>query len=76
MRHRHLESVDYSLTSIDDLIARGLWDDWAELRDKALADGEILDGIERVCQHYISDPHEQRHHFWNNYVRKQKQKTG
>ena len=73
MLHRHLEVDDgqrYTLAAIDDIIARGLWDDWAELRGAALGERGVLDKIERVCRHYVGDPRAQRHHFWLHYVRK------
>ena len=32
MEHRHLNHQRYTLAAIDDVIARGKWDDWAALR--------------------------------------------
>lgn len=68
MLHRHLNHQRYTLAAIDDVIARGGWDDWAELRRAALADRALLDKVERVCRPQISDPYAQRHHFWMHYA--------
>jgi len=38
MQHRHLNHQRLTLAAIDDLIARGRWDDWAALRQAVLAD--------------------------------------
>jgi hypothetical protein len=40
------------------------------LRDKALSEPRILEDIAHICNHYISDPYEQRYHFWMRYVTK------
>ena len=32
MQHRHLNHQRYTLAAIDDVIARGRWADWADLR--------------------------------------------
>ena len=49
MQHRHLNHQRFTLAAIDDVIRRGRWDDWAELRRAALKDRALLDKIERVC---------------------------
>lgn len=36
MQHRHLNHQRFSLAAIDDIIARGKWADWVELRAAAL----------------------------------------
>ena len=69
MEHRHLNHQRYTLAAIDDIIARGRWVDWADLRTEALRDATTMDRIERVCLHHTPDPYAQRHHFWLNYVR-------
>jgi hypothetical protein len=73
MIHRHLVGETFSLASIDDIISRGKWNDWVELREKTVTDPPILDDIEHICNHYITDPYEQRYHFWMNYVNKWRQ---
>lgn len=55
--------------SLDDVISRGRWGDWAELRQAALADQSLLDKVARVCLAYVSDPYAQRHHFWMHYAK-------
>ena len=69
MRHRHLNHSQLTLAAIDDIIARGQWRNWADLRQAALRDPSILDRIERVCARYERDSHAQRHHFWRRYAR-------
>ena len=69
MRHRHLNHEDYTLAAIDDIIARGKWRDWADLRQAVLADHALRDKVEQVCRANIADPSAQRHHFWMNYAK-------
>ena len=68
MHHRHLKHQRFTLAAIDDVISRGRWSDWAELRRVALADPTVLDKVMRVCRPQVSDPYAQRHHFWLNYA--------
>ena len=70
MLHRHLNHQRFTLAAIDDVISRGQWRDWAELRRAALSDRAVLDKVERVCRSYASDPYAQRHHFWMHYAEK------
>jgi len=70
MRHRHLNHQRFTLAAIDDVISRGRWQDWAELRQAVLADPALLDKVERVCRTYVRDPYAQRHHFWMRYAEK------
>ena len=55
MLHRHLTHQQFTLAAIDDIIARGKRQDWAELRKAALADRTILEKILRVCQAHVAD---------------------
>ncbi|HWS28252.1 MAG TPA: hypothetical protein VN259_16955 [Xanthomonadales bacterium] len=68
MLHRHLNHQDFTAAAIDDVISRGRWQDWADLRRAALSDRALLDKIERVCRPYVTNPYAQRHHFWMHYV--------
>ena len=68
MIHRHLTHQQFTLAAIDDLIGRGKRNDWADLRQAALADRAILEKIVRVCQAHIADPYAQRYHFWKQYA--------
>lgn len=72
MLHRHLNHQRFTLAAIDDVITRGLWQDWADLRRAVLADASLLDKVERVCRPYVSDPYAQRHHFWMHYAEKRR----
>ena len=68
MLHRHLDHRRFTLAAIDDVISRGRWQDWADLRRAALRDESLLDRIERICRQRAADPRAQRHHFWLHYV--------
>ena len=68
MQHRHLNHQRYTLAAIDDVIARGRWADWADLRRAVHAEAPLLDQVERICRACVHDPYAQRHHFWMHYV--------
>lgn len=68
MLHRHLSHQRFTLAAIDDVICRGRWNDWAELRLAVLDDAEVMAKVEQVCRPHLADPYAQRYHFWNNYV--------
>ena len=69
MYHRHLNHQGFTLAAIDDVILRGRWQDWAELRQAVLTDYALLDKVIRVCRPYTCDPYAQRHHFWMHYAK-------
>ena len=69
MLHCHLNHQRFTLASIDDVISRGRWADWAELRRAVLAARSLLDKVELVCLAHTADPYAQRHHFWLHYSR-------
>ena len=75
MQHRHLNHQRYTLAAIDDVVIRGRWQDWAQLRQAVLADHCLLDKIAQVCRPRIVDPYAQRHHFWMNYVTEHRSAT-
>lgn len=68
MQHRHLTHEQFTLAAIDDVISRGKWQDWADLRRAALEDRAVLEKIQRVCRAQIVDPYAQRYHFWMHYA--------
>jgi len=68
MHHRHLTHQGFTLAAIDDLIARGRWQDWTELRRAVLRDRTLLDKVQRVCTAHLADPGAQRYRFWSHYV--------
>ena len=71
--HRHLnDNAGYQPAAVDDIISRGLWQDWVELRQAALDNPSLLDVIERVCRAFTDDPYAQRHHFWLEHVRRRR----
>jgi len=57
-----------TLAAIDDVISRGHWNDWVELRRAILADASLLGKVAQVCAVHVDDPYAQRHHFWMHYV--------
>ena len=69
MKHRHLNHQRLTLAAIDNTISRGVWQDWAELRQAALQEPALLDKVARVCQAHMQDPYAQRYYFWMNYVK-------
>lgn len=69
MLHRHLNHQRFTPAAIDDVIARGRWQDWAELRRAVLAERALLDDVMQVCRAYIVDPYAQRYHFWMQYAK-------
>ena len=68
MQHRHLERSDYSLAAIDDIISRGKWSDWMDLQREVVRTPELREKVKKICEAYISDPYEQRYHFWMKNV--------
>ena len=68
MKHRHLSHGGTSLPAIDDIISRGRWEDWVDLRRAVLSAPSLLRDVVRVCQPYIDDPYAQRYHFWMHYA--------
>lgn len=68
MLHRHLNHQELTLAAIDDLIARGKRRDWVELRRAVLTDQKVLEKVLRVCHAHVTDPYDQRYHFWLHYA--------
>lgn len=68
MIHRHLNHQRFTLAAIDDIISRGRWQDWAELRKAVLQEPSLLEKVERICRPYLTDPYAQRYHFWIHYA--------
>jgi len=68
MLHRHLNHQGYTLAAIDDVIARGKWRDWAQLREVVLQDRSLLGKVDKICRAQVADPFAQRYHFWLHYA--------
>jgi hypothetical protein len=68
MHHRHLNHEQYTLATIDDIVARGQRQDWAELRRALIATPSLRNKLRRVCQAHTADPYAQRYHFWLHTV--------
>ena len=72
MQHRHLNHQDFTLAAVDDIIRRGGWRDWVELRRAALRDGAVLRRSQRICGAAASEQQEgaQRISFWRMYAQR------
>ena len=68
MQHRHLNHERLTPAAIDDIIARGKRQDWAELGRALKADPRIREMVRRVVAAKIADPYAQRYHFWKHYA--------
>ena len=69
MRHRHLNHQSYTLAAIDSVITRGVWRDWVDLRQAALADPAVLRGVARIANAAKDDPYFwMRYRFWQQWV--------
>lgn len=68
MNHRHLSPSSLSLAVIDDVICRGGWQDWMDLRKRVLASGDELERLQRLCRPHLANGYAQRCHFWVNYA--------
>lgn len=68
MKHRHLDTQEFTLAAIDDIISRGGRNDWVELRDAVLADSAIAAKVKKICEHYAKEQ-SIRHDFWPVYLR-------
>lgn len=68
MEHRHILTQSYTLTAIDDVIERGRWADWVELRNALKAEPDLAQKIIKVCERRLDDRSAQRHFFWWNYA--------
>ena len=68
MNHRHINPSSLSLAAIDDVICRGGWQDWIDLRGRVLASNGVLERVQRVCRPHLADGYAQRFHFWMNYA--------
>jgi len=69
MKHRHLNHQVFTIAAIDDIIERGGRSDWAELRDRTIADESIRRKVLTVCEAHAQDPYAQRYHLWRHYAR-------
>ena len=68
MHHRHLNHEGVTAAAIDDIIARGKRQDWAEFGRAMKADPAIRQTIRRVIAPKLADPYAQRYHVWKHYA--------
>lgn len=70
MNHRHLQNNgELTLAAIDDVIERGGWADWLELRDRTDSDRVVAQRVLRVCEACAEAPSAQRYRLWRTYAR-------
>ena len=69
MRHRHIETREYTLVAIDDVIERGFLRDWLELRDAVRSSTAVASHVKRICEHQKTrSDFPSRYIFWDNYL--------
>ena len=71
MQHRHLNHQEFTLAAVDDIIRRGGWRDWVELRRAAHRDRAVLARIARFCSAMPGRKDQegaQRIAFWRKYA--------
>ena len=72
MIHRHINPINpssLSLAAIDDVICRGGWQDWIDLRKRLLESSDVLERVQRVFRPNLTDGYAQRYHFWMDYAK-------
>ena len=67
MRHRHLDTQEFTLAAIDDIIDRGKMKDWLELRDALRATPKLAEAVRHICRHHEDDQNI-RYNFWLVYL--------
>lgn len=68
MKHRHLDTQEFTLAAIDDIISRGGRNDWIELRDAIREDPAIAAKVKKICACHAEE-HGIRYDFWPVYLR-------
>ena len=68
MVHHHINPSSLSLAAIDDVICRGSWQDWVDLRGRGLASSVVLERVQRICRPHLANGYAQRYHFWMNHA--------
>jgi len=68
MLDRHLNHQQFTLAAIDDVIVRGRWQDWADMRRAVLCSPELMQKVVQVCRSNLDDDYAQRYHFWMIYA--------
>ena len=69
VNHRHINPSSLSLAAIDDVICRGGWQDWIDLRGRVLQSSDVFERVQRVCRPHVANGYAQRNHFWMNYAK-------
>lgn len=69
MQHRHIDTQEFTLEAIDDIISRGQNKDWVELRDAIHLSEQVARDVKKVCDHYAHEEGELRYHFWPVYLK-------
>lgn len=67
MKHRHLDTQEFTSAAIEDIVLRGKKKDWIELRDAINQDEEIRNELIYLCQEN-KEENSMRYNFWINYI--------
>ena len=69
MNHRHINTCEYTLAAIDDVIERGVMNDWLELRDAVRSSSRVANDVRKVCEHgQACSDFASRYVFWRKYL--------
>ena len=74
MRHRNAcesHEGNCGIMAAEDIIARGLWDDWMDLRGWCRRNPKIMEYTARAARSHAHLPHAQRHRFWLAWTEKE-----
>ncbi len=69
MNHRHLNHQNLTLAAMDDIIERGGWQDWQQLRSQVIEHPQLLQKLIQLCSARSNEFASQRHYFWLGYAK-------
>lgn len=66
MLHRHLDAPGYTLAAIDDVIERGMLDDWLDLAQAVRDDPDVKARVRRIVRARTGEQSTIHHAFWRS----------
>lgn len=66
MFHRHLDASGYTLAAIDDVIERGMLDDWLDLAQALRDDPEVKAKVRHIVAARTGEQATIHHAFWRS----------
>ena len=66
MLHRHLDAPGYTLAAIDDVIERGMLDDWLDLAQAVRDDPTVKAKVRHIVAARTGDQSTIHHAFWRS----------